>query len=103
MWVSMQMCGGASCDVRANLYRIHDGEWSLIIDAEYWSSSFKQLALDKNGQGWLFWEGAVYRLDDKPLVPIAQVAARGVDVSPDGSIWVVAGSGDDASLQVLEP
>jgi hypothetical protein len=103
IWVIEQMCGGASCDGPANLYRIHNGEWSLIIDAEYWASSFKQLVLDGNGQGWLFWEGMFYQLDDKPLEPVASIAARGVDVSSDGSIWVVAGTGEDASLQVLEP
>jgi hypothetical protein len=103
VWVGEQMCGGASCDVLAHLYRIHDGEWSLIIDALYWASSFKQLVLDGNGQGWLFWEGMFYRLDGDLLEPISSIAARGVDVSPDGSIWVVAGIGDEASLQVLEP
>jgi hypothetical protein len=103
VWVGEQMCGGASCDVLAHLYRIHNGEWSLIIDALYWASSFKQLVLDGNGQGWLFWEGMFYRLDGDLLEPISSIAARGVDVSPDGSIWVVAGIGDEASLQVLEP
>jgi hypothetical protein len=103
VWVIEQMCGGASCDGPANLYRIHNGEWSLIIDAEYWASSFKQLVLDGTGQGWLFWEGMFYQLDDKPLEPVASIATRGVDVSSDGSIWVVAGTGEDASLQVLEP
>jgi hypothetical protein len=103
VWVGMQMCGGASCDSSANLYRIHDGEWSLIIDAAYWGSSFKQLALDGNGQAWLFWEGMVYQLDDQPLEPYAQIEARGVGVSPEGGIWVVAGSGEEASLLVLEP
>ena len=103
VWVSMQMCGGASCDVRANLYRIHDGEWSWIIDSEYWGYSFKQLVLDGNGQGWLFWDGMFYQLNDKSLELITSIAARGVDVSPEGNIWVIAGSEDDASLQVSEP
>ena len=103
VWVIEQMCGGASCDVQVNLYQIHDGEWSLSIDAEYWSSSFKQLVLDGNGQGWLFWEGKLYQLDEHPLEPITSIDARGADVSPDGRIWVVQGSGDDASLQVMEP
>ncbi len=103
VWIGEQMCGGASCDGQANLYRIHNEEWSLIIDAAYWSSSFKQLVLDGNGQGWLFWEGMFYQLDDTPLKPITSITARGVDVSPDGSIWVVAGSGEDASLMVLIP
>ncbi|MFZ2096361.1 MAG: hypothetical protein WAV05_06955 [Anaerolineales bacterium] len=103
VWVMMQMCGGASCDGPINLYRIHDGEWSLIVEAEYWSSSFKQLILDGDGQAWLFWDEMVYRLDVWPLESLTSIAARGVDEGSDGSIWVVAGSGDDISLQVLEP
>jgi len=103
VWVIEQMCGGASCDVQVNLYRIHAGEWSVVIDAEYWGSSFKQLVLDGKGQAWLFWDGMFYQLDEEPLGSITSMDARGVDVSPEGSIWVVAGSGDEASLQVLEP
>jgi hypothetical protein len=103
VWVIEQMCGGASCDGPVNLYQIHAGEWSLVIDSEYRSSSFKQLVLDGNGQGWLFWEGMFYRFDGETLELITAIDARGVDVSSDGSIWVVAGSGEEASLQVLEP
>lgn len=103
VWVIEQMCGGASCDVQVNLYQIHDGEWSLSIDAEYWSSSFKQLVLGGYGQGWLFWDGMFYQLNEEPLEPITSIDARGADVSPDGRIWMVEGSGDDASLQVMEP
>ena len=103
VWVIEQMCGGASCDVGVNLYRIHAGEWSLVIEAEYWGSSFKQLVLDGNRQGWLFWEGMFYKLEGNQLEPVSSIAARGADVSPAGSIWVVVGSGDEVSLQVLEP
>ena len=103
VWVIEQMCGGASCDVAVNIYRIHNGEWSWIIDAEYWGSSFKQLVLDGNGQGWLFWEGMFYQLGDHPLEANPSIDARGVDVSANGNIWVVAGTGDEASLQVREP
>jgi len=103
VYVIEQMCGGASCDVQVKLYQIHDGEWSLVIDAEYWSSSYKQLVLDGYGQGWLFWDGMFYQFDEESLEPITSIDARAVDVSPQGSIWVVAGSGDEASLQALEP
>jgi hypothetical protein len=103
VWVIEQMCGGASCGGPVNLYRIHDGEWSLIIGAEYWESSFKQLVLDGNGQGWLFWEGMFYKLEGDPLESIVSIAARGVDVSTNGSIWVAIGSGEEGSLQVLKP
>jgi streptogramin lyase len=103
VWVIMQMCGGASCGVAENLYRIHNGEWSLTITADYSQTGLRQLALDGNRQGWLVWEGMVYRLGDQPLEPFEQVEARGVSISPNGLIWVVAGSGDDASLQVFEP
>jgi hypothetical protein len=103
VWVIEQMCGGASCDGPVNLYRIHNGEWSWVTGADYWSSSFKQLVLDGNGQGWLFWDGMFYQLGDHPLDVITSIDARGVDVSPDGNIWAAVGFGDYASLQVLKP
>jgi hypothetical protein len=103
VWVIMQMCGGASCSGTTNLYRIHDKEWSFIIASENWGTPLKQIALDGEGQAWLFWDGIIYRLDDQPLRTFASITALGVDTSPDGNIWVVAVSGDEASLQVLVP
>jgi hypothetical protein len=103
VWVIMQMCGGASCGVGAKLFRIHEGEWSLVIDAEGWLTSLSQLVLDGKGQAWAFWEGVLYRLDDQPVQPYAPINAIGVDVDPKGTIWVVAGSGDEAKLQFLAP
>ncbi len=91
-WVIMEMCGGASCGVATNVYRIHDGEWSLVLEAADWSSSFRKLLLDENGQAWLFWENLVYRLDSDPLEPLASISTRGVGVGPDGAMWVVAKS-----------
>jgi hypothetical protein len=103
VWVIMQMCGGASCDGPARLYRIHDGEWSLIIAAQDWSTPLKQLALDGSGLGWLFWEETVYRLEPGSIEPVASIVARSVDVSPGGRVWVVAEYEDDATLWILEP
>ncbi len=103
VWVIMQLCGGASCDGPAHLYRIRNGVWSLIVDSPDWSMPFKQLALDGSGQGWLFWDGTVYRLEGEFIKPVASIVARGVGVSPGGQVWVVAGYGDDATLWTLEP
>ena len=86
VWLMMQMCGGASCDVAARLYRIHDGEWSLIIDSSDGFAPVKQLALDGSGQVWLFWDETVYRLEEESLEPVASIAARSVGVDPDGKV-----------------
>jgi hypothetical protein len=102
-WVIMELCGGASCSGPVQVYRIHAEEWSLIIEAPYWDLPLKHLAVDGSGQGWLFWDGEVYRLDDESRTPVASLLARGVDVSPDGSIWVVAEEEDGATLWRLEP
>jgi hypothetical protein len=103
VWVMMQMCGGASCDNPAYLYRIHNGEWSLAIDSQDWSMPPKQLAVDGSGQGWLFWDGTVYLLDGDDLQPAASLEARSVDVSPDGRVWAVARYEENLALWVLEP
>ena len=47
VWAIMQMCGGASCGGSSNLYQLHDGEWSLIIDAQSWSITANAI-----GFGW---------------------------------------------------
>jgi hypothetical protein len=103
VWVMMEMCGGASCSGLANLYRIHAGVWSLAIESQDWNMLPKQLALDGDGQGWLFWDGRVYGLAGEALEPVAELTARAVDVSPDGRVWVAADNEDGPALWILEP
>jgi hypothetical protein len=102
-WVMMELCGGASCSGPVQVYRIHEGEWSLIIDAPYWDRPIKHLAVDGSGQGWLFWDGEVYRLGGESLESAASIMARGVGVSPDGKVWVAAEEEGGAALWMLEP
>ncbi len=99
----LQLCGGASCSGPAQLYRIHDGEWSPIVELPDAFTPLKQLALDGSGQGWLFWDGKAYQLEGDSMQPAASIDAHGVGVGPDGRVWVVAKDGDGASLLVLEP
>ena len=103
VWVIMQLCGGASCDGPAHLFRIHDGQWSLVIDSPDWFTPFKRLALDGTGQAWLFWDGAFYRLGAESMQSSASIAAHGVGVGPDGRLWVVAESEGAPTLWLLEP
>ena len=104
IWVILQYCGGASCDTISRLHRIHTGEWSQIFETQdWWFTPLKQLALDGSGQGWLFWDGTVYQLLGDEVAPVAALAARGMDVGPDGRVWVVAGHENDAALWIFEP
>jgi hypothetical protein len=102
-WMIEQLCGGASCDGPSHLVRLHDGAWSVFLQAQYWYSPLKQLALDGSGQAWAFWEGMVYRLAGDALQAAIPLDALGVDVSPDGKVWVVAKEGNDNTLWVMEP
>lgn len=102
-WMIMHLCGGASCSGPAHLYRIHEGEWSLIIDSPDSFTPLKQLAMDGSGQVWLFWDGEVFQLEEETLSQVTSMAARGVDVSPDGKVWAVAINEEGADLVVMEP
>lgn len=103
VWVAMQMCGGASCDGAANLYRVHNGEWSLVIESDYWLSSYKQLLLDGEKQAWLIWDGVVYRLAGDSLSTIFPIDVRSADVSPDGQIWLLVTQEDSIDILTLAP
>jgi len=103
IWVILQYCGGASCDGIARLHRIHAGVWSQILESHDWVMPIKQLVLDDSVQGWLFWEEMVYQLIGDEIVLVANLEARGVSVSPDGKVWMVAGHEDNAALWVYEP
>jgi len=103
VWVMMEMCGGASCSSLANIYRIHNGEWSLVIDSQDWNLSRKQLVLDGSGQGWLFYDGTVYQLEAESMQSVASIMVRSVDVSLDGRMWVLDESEDDPTLWIFEP
>ena len=102
-WVILELCGGASCSGPAQVYRIHKGEWSLIQDAPSWDLPLKHLAVDGSGQGWLFWDGEVYKLEGESMKTVASIMARSVDVSLDGRVWVVADEENGAALWLLEP
>jgi hypothetical protein len=103
IWAILQYCGGASCDAVSRFYRIHDGAWLQVFETRDWSVPLKQLALDGNGQGWLFWDGTVYRLEGDSIRPEVKLPSRGVGISPDGTMWVVAGHEAGLVLWVLEP
>jgi len=103
VWVIMEMCGGASCGVSTNLYRLYEGEWSLVIEAADWSSPLRELVLDGDGRAWLFWENKVYRLGDEPIEPLAEAKVRGVGSSRNGTVWIVADSDAGTSLLILKP
>ena len=62
-----------------------------------------QLALDGSGQGWLFGDGKVYRLEAESINQVTSIMARGIGVDPDGRIWVLADTENDISLWLLEP
>lgn len=102
IWVILQYCGGASCDTVSRIHRIHAGVWSQVFETHDWWTPLKQLALDGSGQGWLFWDSVVYQLGDK-VIPVAALPAQGMDVSPDGKVWVVAGGENNASLWLYAP
>jgi hypothetical protein len=102
IWVYLQYCGGASCDANTILHRIHAGKWSQIFEKQEWFTPLQQLALDGSGQGWLFWDGSVYQLLGDEVTAVAVLPARGMDVDPDGKVWVVTGHESDADLWVLE-
>jgi len=103
IWVILQYCGGASCDTLSRLHRIHAGEWSQVFETYDWWIPLKQLVLDGSGQGWLFWDSTVYQLLGDEVVLVADLPARGVDVGPDGRVWVVAGNENDAALWRYDP
>ena len=103
-WIHLQYCGGASCDTgHTRLYRLHNEEWSQIFDMREYSMFLQQLALPGSGQGWLFWDGSVYRLLGDTVEPVTALAAIGMDVSPEGKLWVVTSDGNGSALWMLEP
>lgn len=64
---------------------------------------FQQMVLDGKGQAWLFWDGTVYQLLGDEVIPVAELAALGVDVGSDGKLWAVSSHENDGALWVLEP
>ena len=103
IWVYLQYCGGAGCDINTKLHRIQDGDWSQVFENDEWFIPLQQLALDGNGQGWLFWDGNVFQLIGSEVTSVAALSALGMDISSNGNVWVVAGHENDAALWVLEP
>ncbi len=104
IWVHLQYCGGASCDTgHSRIYRIHNGQWSQMLDAQEYSMLLQQLALDGNGQTWLFWNGTIYRLAGDKATSVTELPVLAANVSPDGKVWILTSYENDNALWVLEP
>lgn len=101
VWLLYQLCGGASCDGPAYLYRVRDGDWSVVAESDWWFAPMKKLVFDGAGTGWLFWDGAIYRLDGETLLPAAALDAQAITVDTDGQIWFVASEDEQRFLWTL--
>ena len=90
VWPLYQLCGGASCDGPAYLYHVHDGDWSVVAESDWWYAPMKKLVFDSAGTGLLFWDGAIYQLEGETPVPVAAVDAQVAAVDASGQNWFVA-------------
>jgi hypothetical protein len=101
-WIVMQHCGGASCDGPSVLYRVHEGEWSAVAQSEWWFAPMQKVIFDANGTGWLFWEGAIYRLEGEEPQPVAALDAQVLTVDSAGRPWFVAAHEGQFALWTLD-
>jgi hypothetical protein len=85
-WVTMAPCGGASCDVGVYLlFRIREGSWTQISDA-----GMADLALDRNGDGWLCVGNALYQVseDEPALIHEGNDSTCRLEVDVAGQTWL---------------
>lgn len=103
-WIVLQYCGGASCDAILKLHRIHGDVWSQVLETYDWFAPPKLMAMDWNGQAWVFWDETVFRLEGNSPLAVVDLRVRGVDVGPDGRMWIVVTAYDtDATLWKMSP
>jgi ligand-binding sensor domain-containing protein len=85
-WLTLALCGGASCFGDIASYRVQSGVWTQTEEQiAQW-----ELASDADGTPWLFADGSIYRITGDVPEKIAQLSARFVTVGADRRIWFVA-------------
>jgi hypothetical protein len=102
VWAIVQICGGANCDFLSYLYRLRDGQGSVILEPSDWWQPPKDLFQGDDGRIWLLWEGVFYQIDGEILKPIAALNPRGITVDPFGRVWALVGQKQEAALWVLD-
>ena len=86
VWVTMEPCGGASCDVGLYLvFRVQNGDWKLMSD-----QGVPDLALNREGDGWLCIGNKLYHVSaaDVTLTYEAETFACRLETDGVGQTWL---------------
>jgi hypothetical protein len=84
-WVTMVLCGGASCD-NLVLYHVHDGTWTQVGEVALPIGAF----FDVDGTSWYVGSNGVQRIVGTALEPVAPLRAQSVVTDDAGQVWFVA-------------
>jgi hypothetical protein len=86
MWVTVSLCGGASCDVeQALLYEVSDRGWAQVSDAGPFS-----VAVDARGTAWICDLQGLSRVEQGTPSPVApELGGCRVEQGPAGEVWLV--------------
>ncbi len=91
-WLTVSLCGGASCDIDdALFFRVHEDIWSPIAD-----QAPDSLAFDASGTGWLCAGDGLYRIEGDMVTPVhraegfsCQLAPQPEDAARNDTVWLL--------------
>lgn len=102
-WLTLNLCGGASCYGWLVHYYVHDGVWTQIgelLDDYY---PVQKTILDAEGAPWLLWGGDLYRIVGDMPEFVARFVVYSLEVDAAGQVWLAAWHDGRAALWTMTP
>jgi hypothetical protein len=100
-WLTMDLCGGASCYGWLVHYYVHDGVWTQITELLDDYYPVQKPVFDADGTPWLFWNGNLYRMAGDVPELVTRFVVYSLSVDAAGRAWLVAWHEGRAALWTL--
>jgi len=108
-WLTLALCGGASCYGWLVHYYVHDGVWTQVGELldDYYPVQKpvfvpRQGDLDAMGTPWLFWNGNLYRIEGDAPELVARFIVYVLSADSAGRAWFVAWHEGQTALWTLD-
>jgi hypothetical protein len=106
-WLTLDLCGGASCYGWLVHYHVHDDVWTQIGEllGDYCPVQKTVFVPEQGGFGmpWLLWGGDLYRIVGDTPEFVARFVVYSLSVDAAGQVWLVAWHDDQTALWTTMP
>jgi len=98
-WIGSLLCFGASCDGRADFFRLDD-QWLPVLEPHSYFDPPPSIAFGPDGAAWVCLQGSIYAQAGGEFSQYGSLRTYRCEIAMDGSLsmWVAAMDGEQAGL-----